>query len=49
MIPFTLTDDLNMQLNESGITIPSEDHNEQSELAVQTASGKQIQKESRNY
>lgn len=38
--PFTLTDDLNMQLNESGITIPSEDHNEQSELAVQTASGK---------
>ena len=34
--PFTLTDDLNMQLNESGITIPSEDHNEQSELAVQT-------------
>ena len=23
--PFTLTDDLNMQLNESGITIPSED------------------------
>ena len=38
--PFTLTDDLNMQLNESGITIPSEDHNKQSELAVQTASGK---------
>ena len=38
--PFTLTDDLNMQLNESGITIPSEDHNEQSEQAVQTASGK---------
>ena len=38
--PFTLTDNLNMQLNESGITIPSEDHNEQSELAVQTASGK---------